>query len=280
MITTSQISASPLLLPFVRCYSFREFDTGGADMHKPFHAQHEIVMVFFFKSLPIHLKDPQTGQIIKTPSNVDLTGLGTQYNGEMTLNGSYTFFEIFFRPNGFHKIFGIPSQEVTNHIVHANEIFDKQVVYLFEQLCEAKDLMAMGILADAYLLSILKRQKSPDHKDNMTLISNLIVKNPGLLNVAQLAYTANMCVRNFERQFAEQVGMSPKLFCSVVRFNQGLDLKLRSPTKDWTSIAFECGYFDQMHLIKDFKRFSGNAPATFLKQTPLAKETFTSRIEL
>ncbi len=152
-------------------------------------------------------------------------------------------------------------------------------LFLFEQLCEARDLTAMGVLADAYLLAILRSRKPVDPKDAITSISNLIVKNPGLLNVAQLAYNANMCVRNFERHFTEEVGASPKLFCSVVRFNHALDLKLRSPTKDWSSIAFECNYFDQMHLIKDFKRFSGNAPSTFLRQTRITSETYTSRIE-
>jgi transcriptional regulator GlxA family with amidase domain len=89
-----------------------------------------------------------------------------------------------------------------------------------------------------------------------------------------MAYSANMCTRNFERHFLDEVGMSPKRFSCVVRFNHAFQLKLRYPQKDWTSIAPECGYFDQTHLIKDFKRYSGNCPSAFLKQTPLTEQQY------
>ncbi|SDE23762.1 transcriptional regulator, AraC family [Pricia antarctica] len=277
MIIASEIAPSPELSPFVRCYTYRQFDTKGLDMKKPWHAAHEVSLVFFFNAWPVHLLDPHTGQILQTGSYAGVSGLGSHYNGEMTFNGDYSFFEIYFRPTGFNKIFGIPSSKITNQIINADDIFDSEARYLFERLCEAKSLVTMGILANTYLLAILKSRKS-GHDVSLTFLSNLITKNPGMFNVAQLAYTANMCSRNLERYFLEQVGLSPKQFCSVVRFNNALNLKLSHPQKDWTSIAHEGGYFDQMHLIKDFKRFSGNAPSSFLKHTPIAQETYTSRV--
>ncbi len=84
-----------------------------------------------------------------------------------------------------------------------------------------------------------------------------------------------MSIRSFERHFNEQVGMSPKQLCCVTRFNHALDLKLKTPAIDWTTIAYKSGYFDQMHLIKDFKRHCGDAPATLLKETPLLVKTYT-----
>lgn len=157
MVTTSEIAPSPELAPFVRCYSYREFDTNGNDIKKPWHASHEICIMFFFKARPVHLLDPNTRQILKTGSYADVLGLGSHYNGEMTFNGSYSFFEIYFRPTGFNKIFGFPSSQITDQIIHADDILDSGAEYLFEQLYEAKRLAAMGILADAYLLAVLKR---------------------------------------------------------------------------------------------------------------------------
>lgn len=52
-------------------------------------------------------------------------------------------------------------------------------------------------------------------------------------------------------------------------------MKLRNPHLRWTDIAYQTGYFDQMHLIKDFKKFSGDAPSVLLKETPLFVETYT-----
>lgn len=278
-ITTSEIAPSAILAPFVRCYSYREFNTKGLQLIKPWHASHEMSMAFFFKAKPLQLTDRQTGKILKGGNYGDVIGLGTQYNGEMLFNGCYAFFEIYFRPNGFNRIFRFPSNEITNHIIHDDEIFDPGVKIFFEQLCAAKGLIEMGSMADAYLLTYFKKQKSGNYKEGFTVISNLILKNEGTINIEQLAYDMNMSKRNFERRFAEQIGTSPKLFCCITRFNHAFDLKLKNPKSSWTSIAYECGYFDQVHLDKDFKRFAGNVPSIFLKQTPLTEEKYMSRVD-
>ncbi len=72
-----------------------------------------------------------------------------------------------------------------------------------------------------------------------------------------------MSVRTFERRFTEQVGVAPKMYLKLFRLNQALHLRLLSPAKSWTAIAHECGYFDQMHFIKDFKQFTGLTPTQF-----------------
>ena len=138
----------------------------------------------------------------------------------------------------------------------------------------------MGSLANAHLLTYLIKQKSGNYKNCFTVISNLILKNAGSINIDHFAYDANMSERNFERLFAEQVGISPKLFCCITRFNHALDLKLKNLKSNWASIAYECGYFDQAHLVKDFKRFAGNVPSIFLKQTPLTGEKYMNRVDI
>ncbi len=236
-------------------------------------------MDFFFNAKPYQSINPQTGQYLKAGNYGDAIGLGTQYNGELTFSGCFSFFEINFKPTGFNKIFLLPARQITNQIINTEAILDSSVKRFFDQLSSANGLIEMGLLADAYLLSYLKKQKSINYKDPITHTSNLILKNAGCINVEQLASNANMSLRGFEGHFMEQVGISPKLFCCITRFNHALDLKLKNPKKDWTSIAYECGYFDQMHLIKDFRKFSGNSPSIFLKQTPLTQENYTSRVE-
>jgi len=279
MITTSEIAPSPILAPFIRCYSYREFDTGGSDMVKRWHATHEITMPFFFKAIPIKLIDPETGKILKQGSYGGLVGLSTQNNGDMVFNGSYSFFEVIFRPNGYYKIFKIPSEKSINQILGANDIFDVHIKLFYEQLCGASDLQEMVFLANVFLSSYLKKQKSFEYKDAITSFSNMILRRWGLVNIKNMAYDANMSLKNFERHFTEQVGLSPKLFGCIARFNHALSLKLKNPEENWTSIAFESGYFDQMHLIKDFNRFYGNAPSIFFRESPMKQEKFNSRVE-
>jgi AraC-like DNA-binding protein len=59
------------------------------------------------------------------------------------------------------------------------------------------------------------------------------------------------------------VGMSPKLYCRVSRLDYALRLKECDPGSTWTDITYQAGYFDQMHLIKDFKLLTGSSPSEF-----------------
>jgi AraC-like DNA-binding protein len=279
MITTSEIAPSAILAPFIRCYCYREFDTGGLNLVKRWHAAHEITMPFFFKALPVKFIDPDKRIIIEKGSCGGLTGLSTQYNGDMFFNGCYSLFEIIFRPNGYYKIFRIPSDKSINKLIGANDIFDVRFKLFYEQLCGAADFHEMAILANEFLLVYLKKQKSFEYKDAITSFSNIILRRRGLVNIKKMAYQANMSLKNFERHFTEQVGLSPKIFGCVARFNHAISLKLKNPKENWTSIAFESGYFDQMHLIKDFKRFYGNAPSIFFKETYMRLEKYESRVE-
>jgi len=205
-------------------------------------------------------------------------GLGTQYNGEIIFNGHYAFFGILFKPSGFHTIFRIPTPITTDLIIYGEDMFGSMHKRLFEQLGAAGSVCEMVQFAEAFLLYFLNRQKSVDYRDGIITISNWIVKQKGLVSIDKLAYDANMSIRTFERHFTKLVGMPPKLFCCVTRFNHALELKLQQPAKDWTAIAHEAGYFDQMHLIKDFKRFAGNTPSSFLKATPYTEQAYTSYV--
>lgn len=269
MIATFEIAPSPALAQYVRCYTLREFDTGGKDLIKPWHASHEISIVFFFKAQPVHLMDPQTNKIVREGHYGGVVGLGTHYNGDMVFNGTYLFFEIYFKPCGFTYLFKIPSCKVANQIIDADDLFDSTIKHFYEELSSADGLTAMGLLADSFLINLLKKSNSINSKDKITFISQEIIKNSGNININKLALDANMSFRSLERQFIEQVGIPPKLFCCVSRFNQALNLKLKNPNKSWTSIAFECGFYDQMHLIKDFRRFSGYSPSHFMKESPI-----------
>lgn len=279
MITTSEIAPSPALAPFVRCYAYREFDTNGLDFIKPWFASHEMYIPFFFKAVPVKLVDPETGKILKTGKNCGVVGISSQYNGEMTFNGSYSFFQIIFKANGFNKIFKIPSSEIIDKIVWGDEIFDSGVELLHEQLAAACGLSEMAALANVYLEIFLRKQQTVDYKNGITAAVHLIASKNGLINIDALAHYVNMSRRNFERLFNEAVGTSPKLFCCITRFNHALDLKLRNPGMEWASVTNQAGYFDQMHLIKDFKRFCGEAPSLLLKHVPLLEENYTSRID-
>ena len=277
MILTSEIQPSPTLSPFVNSYAYREFDTMGADMIKPWHASYEMPLVFFFKDKPVHLISPDTGTIVKRGTFYDIVGLGTQYNGEMILNGKYAFFEINFKLGGLCKIFDVLAVQFMNRIVSAEDLFGSGIKVLYEQLCTANGIEQMAESTNKFLINHLKRKSSNTYQNIINRISNLIIRNAGIIDIAQLAGQANMSIRTLERHFIKQTGITLKLLCSIARFNRAFSLKLNSPEENWTSVAQWCGYFDQMHLIREFKRFSGSTPSIFLKETPLTEVQYTNR---
>ncbi len=74
---------------------------------------------------------------------------------------------------------------------------------------------------------------------------------------------AFLCHRQFDRQFIEQVGISPKAYLRIIRFDQAYRLKNRFPNMSWFNIAIACGYYDYQHLCKDYLDFTGFSPPRF-----------------
>ncbi len=280
MITTSEFAPSPALAPFIHAYAYREFDTKGSDVIKPWHASHEANISFFFKDLPIKLTDKSTGEILKRGKHCDIVGMSTRFNGDMTFNGKYAFLQILFQPHGFYTLFNTSPPEIADKIVWSGDIFNSEINLIHEQLAEAESPAKMAELANKWLLQYLHKKRSVDYKNRITMAANLITKNSGLINIETLAHYTCMSMRNFERIFTNETGMSPKQLCCISRFNNALELKLKYPSMKWTSVAHQSGYFDQMHLIKDFKRFCGEAPASLLKHDPLLEEKYLSRISV
>jgi AraC-like DNA-binding protein len=66
--------------------------------------------------------------------------------------------------------------------------------------------------------------------------------------------------------FAAQVGLPPKLFCRILRFQQARSMADQIERLDWAQLASTCGYFDQSHLINDFQEFSGFSPTEYLRR--------------
>jgi transcriptional regulator GlxA family with amidase domain len=92
--------------------------------------------------------------------------------------------------------------------------------------------------------------------------AHAILASGGQISADQLAQCAGLTTRQLERRFQVYVGVSPKFLCRIVRFRAIFD-RLQSSTP-WSSIAIDCGFVDQSHLIRDFKQFAGQSPTVFL----------------
>ena len=88
----------------------------------------------------------------------------------------------------------------------------------------------------------------------------------GRVNLPKLAGATGFGMRQFERHFINQIGLRPKLFARISRYEASLDHKARFPTTTWTDVAHRFGYYDQMHMIHDFTDLSGETPTKMLRE--------------
>ena len=95
------------------------------------------------------------------------------------------------------------------------------------------------------------------------LAAERIEATGGEVDVAELVAASGLGRRQFERRFGEQVGIGPALLASVLRFRRVFDLIEHDSSRPWTDAALAAGYFDQSHLIRDFRRFVGCTPTEF-----------------
>jgi AraC-like DNA-binding protein len=87
----------------------------------------------------------------------------------------------------------------------------------------------------------------------------------GVVNIDSLAGTLGVSRRHLEREFVREVGVAPKSLASVLRFRRVLRA-IEEGAADWAGVALRCGYYDQSHLIRDFKRYTGRSPNIYLRE--------------
>lgn len=164
-----------------------------------------------------------------------------------------------FQPGGLFRLLGIPlNKYFLNMAIDCNELFKNDINIIREQLQEVSELEKMAPIVENYFLKKLAYLKSKLPIDRVLPI--IIAKN-GLMTIEEIAHDACVSFRQLERQFHQRVGVSPKFFLRLIRFANAWMLKEHKPTASWAYIAYHCGYFDQMHLIKDFKEFAGVSPS-------------------
>ena len=81
--------------------------------------------------------------------------------------------------------------------------------------------------------------------------------------------TIGLSPKRFIERFKIEVGMTPKRYCRIRRFQRALALANGSRDVDWTRVALDCGYFDQAHFNHDFRSFAGLTPTGYqARRTP------------
>ena len=150
--------------------------------------------------------------------------------------------------------------EFTNYATDAYGIFSKESNDMYYSLMEAGSLEQKVAMLDRFLIGkLIKNEKQHRKAAIIGEICKHICLMGDTYNSKTLSSRYGLSERYMEKLFVNGVGITPRAFFSVYRFNKSLDLVLSSRRK-LTSIAYDCGYYDQSHFIKEFTKFTGITP--------------------
>lgn len=167
------------------------------------------------------------------------------------------WFGIRFRPGRARAFFGAPLQAVTDRRVTLRDLGVDSP--LAEQLAEAAGDRERVRLAETAIERRLAEGESPDLRVDAA-ISRLTLRSE---SIDELAHDIGITRQHLRRRFLEQVGITPKTFARVARFRRLL-VDARQ-TASWATLAVEHGYFDQSHLIAEFRELAGSSPVPFFQ---------------
>ena len=174
-----------------------------------------------------------------------------------------------FLPGGLFRILGIPMHELFDQGFDARDILGYQMKELNNRLQEVHRLEDGKNMVEAFLLKQVQNAKPVLPVD---IALQIMLKHDGNTPIKNIASQACLSLKQFERKCRDRVGMNPKLFARILKFSKSYRLYESSPHLSWTQIAYEAGYYDQMHMIRDFKFFTGVNPNKIklaLESTPL-----------
>lgn len=179
---------------------------------------------------------------------------------EIEASGRMGIFSVRFQPDGLRAFTSLPVNETTGSSIAIEDIWGYEGAMLEEQVLDAAtDEQRIAIL-EGFLLRRLQ-QREDDRVVSYCVAS--IRRSHGAVGIQQLADAVNIGRRHLERRFLTGVGISPKLLSRIMRFQHTLQLLEQKRFTSLTSLAYEGGFYDQAHFIKDFKEFTGLNPRLY-----------------
>jgi AraC-like DNA-binding protein len=171
---------------------------------------------------------------------------------------------VHFKPGGAFPFLGLPAGDLADTHVDLEMLWGQSADRLRERLCEARTSAERFRLLQEALLGHLCHGVEQHYAVSAAL--DMFVKDHAAPRVREAAKYVGLSQRRFIQVFKAEVGMTPKLFSRIQRFQQARTFIQQNPSPNWTAVALDRGYFDQSHLIREFLEFSGLSPTEYINR--------------
>jgi AraC-like DNA-binding protein len=216
-------------------------------------APHQSIM--FYGDHCIKVKKEGSGSFELQPS---IVVVGPQYTRvNLMVIKRLKVVRVDFHPGGLYRLLKIPMKHLYDSGFNAFDVIGNEIRSINQQLLDAPDIEAGKNIVENYFLNKIKNLKEALPFDGA--MRHLLLSD-GNIQIEKIASMACLSLRQFERKCKERIGLPPKAFARIARFSKAYRIREARPDLTWTAIAYEAGYFDQMHLIRDFKEFAGVTP--------------------
>jgi AraC-like DNA-binding protein len=161
-------------------------------------------------------------------------------------------------PIGARLLFGVPMSELTGRIVSVYDVLPARYRGLGDRLQELASWDARFELLDRLLGASIAEART--RTNVVAWAVDRIEQSGGAIEMRSLARELGYSRKHVIDLFRDQVGIPPKLLARIVRFDRLVQHLKRGSAGTWADLALEFGYYDQAHLIRDVKQFTGTTP--------------------
>lgn len=173
---------------------------------------------------------------------------------------------VWFKPGAAQPFFNVSARDLHNLHVPLEALWGAQAAFdLYHQLLEAPTAAARFHLLEAALCARLANAAERHHAVEYALSAFSVV--PHDYSVSRVVEQIALSPTRFIQVFSEDIGLTPKLFCRVQRFQAAVQRIARRQSTSWAEVAAACGYFDQAHLINEFQALAGITPTLYFPQS-------------
>lgn len=170
---------------------------------------------------------------------------------------------VVFQPYGYFSLSGMPAEELRSRIIDAYSIFGSTVGSMADALQSTGSYQESISVIESFFTSLCNDQRAGANQ--LKPIVNTIIQTKGQLTVNKIIGLTGYSERQLERLFQQAIGTSPNRYLQIVRLHHFLSLiRSGSRTESFTIAGLESGYYDQPHLIRNFKKMTGLTPTQYL----------------
>lgn len=263
----AQYRPHPALKDVVRFYYLIRSDQSGEHLLLDNHPQGAFDLIFVVDQ-GLRIENALTATQIS--NGILLIG---QQQGKFTVKfpARTHLLGIVFEPEVFGRLFPLDLKDLRVSGENVHRELPEEARVLPEQLAACPDVQDQIRLLEAFVFGHMAKLASGE--EMVDKVIRYIRTHQGPIRIPDLADEAAMSVRTLQRKLRQRLGVSPKTFSRIIRFNQVL-AQLKASGGDWQTAMLQFGFYDQAHLIKDFKQFTGRSPGKFFQADKTLSDFF------